>query len=171
MDSNFLLELYQQQAKMIYHYLLKNGCSHEDAEDIVQESYTKFIIYQSGVPSDKALAYIFTIAMNEFKKMLRKNGKERVLTINEDLFWQNFAHDETTEELVLQTEIRREIGTVLVHMSETYQQLLLLKYELDFSYKEIAFMLGMKIETVRTYLYRARQQFQKIWRDQSERME
>lgn len=171
MDSNFLLELYQQQAKMIYHYLLKNGCSHEDAEDIVQESYTKFIIYQSGVPSDKALAYIFTIAMNEFKKMLRKNGKERVLTINEDLFWQNFAHDETTEKLVLQTEIRREIGTVLVHMSETYQQLLLLKYELDFSYKEIAFMLGIKIETVRTYLYRARQQFQKIWRDQSERME
>ncbi|MGF7015042.1 hypothetical protein [Ornithinibacillus bavariensis] len=39
MDSRFLLNIYNEQAKMIYDYLKKNGCSHEDAEDIVQESY------------------------------------------------------------------------------------------------------------------------------------
>ncbi len=44
MDSHLLLEIYNKQAKMIYFYLKKNGCSHEDAEDIVQESYTKFIV-------------------------------------------------------------------------------------------------------------------------------
>ncbi len=31
MDSHLLLEIYNKQAKMIYFYLKKNGCSHEDA--------------------------------------------------------------------------------------------------------------------------------------------
>ena len=83
---NFLLEVYQKQAKIIYYYLRKNGCSHEDAEDVVQESYMKFIVYSSGVPSDKALSYIFTISINEFRKMLKKKGKERVLTIDDNHF-------------------------------------------------------------------------------------
>ncbi|WP_233505288.1 RNA polymerase sigma factor [Sporosarcina sp. BI001-red] len=75
MDSKFLLKLYKEQAKMIYFYLKKNGCSHEDAEDIVQESYMKYIAYSSGVPSDKALSYIFTVALNEFRKKLKKMEK------------------------------------------------------------------------------------------------
>ncbi|WP_170232704.1 sigma-70 region 4 domain-containing protein, partial [Sporosarcina luteola] len=44
------------------------------------------------------------------------------------------------------------------------RQLLLLKYELELSYKEIALLLGMKMETVRTYLFRARKEFQETWR-------
>ncbi|WP_200805351.1 sigma factor-like helix-turn-helix DNA-binding protein [Carnobacterium iners] len=43
--------------------------------------------------------------------------------------------------------------------------MLLLKYELNLSYKEIALLLGMKVETVRTYLFRARIEFQEIWRN------
>ncbi|MEL4026988.1 sigma factor-like helix-turn-helix DNA-binding protein [Lysinibacillus endophyticus] len=50
-------------------------------------------------------------------------------------------------------------------MQEIYKQLLLLKYELELSYNEIALLLGMKEETVRTYLFRARKEFQKKWRD------
>ena len=49
MDSQFLLEIYNKQAKMIYFYLKKNGCGNEDAEDIVQESYMRYIAYRSGV--------------------------------------------------------------------------------------------------------------------------
>ena len=86
---------------MIYFYLKKNGCSHEDAEDIVQESYMKYIAYSSGVPSDKALSYIFTISMNEFKKMLKKKGKEQVISIDDHHFWNNFANDQDTESSVL----------------------------------------------------------------------
>lgn len=165
MDSHFLLEIYKKQAKMIYFYLKKNGCSHEDAEDIVQESYTKFIAYSSGVPSDKALSYIFTISMNEFKKLLRKRGKEQSISIEDDYFWNNFANDQDTELNVLTIEMNHEIALVLDRIQEIFKQLLLLKYELEFSYKEIALLLGMKEETVRTYLFRARKEFQKKWRE------
>lgn len=164
MDSRFLLEIYNKQAKMIYFYLRKNGCSHEDAEDIVQESYMKYIAYSSGVPSDKALSYIFTISMNEFKKKLKKKGKEQILSIDDHHFWNNFANDENTESIVLNHEMKQEIELTLQNMKEVYRQLLILKYELEFSYKEISLLLGMKVETIRTYLFRARKQFQETWR-------
>jgi RNA polymerase sigma factor (sigma-70 family) len=165
MDSHFLLEVYKKHAKMIYFYLKKNGCRHEDAEDIVQESYTKFIAYSSGVPSDKALSYIFTICMNEFKKLLKKQGKEQIISINDEYFWNNFANDQDTELIVLTIEINHEISFVLDRIQEIFKQLLLLKYELELSYKEISLLLGMKEETVRTYLFRARKEFQKKWRE------
>ncbi len=165
MDSQFLLEIYNKQAKMIYFYLKKNGCSHEDAEDIVQESYMKYIAYRSGVSSDKALSYIFTIAMNEFKKKLKKKGKEQVISIDDHHFWNNFMGDQDTESSVLNFEMNQEISLTLEKMKEVYRQLLVLKYELELSYNEIALLLGMKKETVRTYLFRARKEFQERWRD------
>ncbi|OLO37066.1 RNA polymerase subunit sigma-24 [Alkalihalophilus pseudofirmus] len=163
MDSELLLELYTKQAKMIYYYLKKNGCSHEDAEDIVQESYMKYIAYSSGVSSNKALSYIFSIAMNEFKKVLKRKGKEPVMTIDDEHFWNNFISEDDPVANVLKLESKIEVVRTLNHLQENYRQLLLLKYELEWSYKEMALLLGMKEETVRTYLYRARKDFQKKW--------
>lgn len=165
MASQLLLDLYKQQARMIYFYLKKNGCSHEDAEDIVQESFVKYIAYSSGVSANKALSYIFSIAMNEFKKNLKKKGKEQVIAINDDRFWNNFRNDDNTESYVLTIEKHNEILRTLDCLQEIYKQLLLLKYELELSYKEIALLLGMKEETIRTYLFRARKEFQKKWRN------
>ncbi|RSK25979.1 RNA polymerase sigma factor [Bacillus sp. HMF5848] len=164
MDSQLLLQIYNEQAKMIYFYLKKNGCSHEDAEDIVQESYMRYIAYSSGVPSDKALSYIFTIAMNEFKKLLKKKGKEQAISIDDHRFWNNFTNDQDTESSILHIEMNHEIAITLEHIQEIYKQLLVLKYEFDLSYKEISLLLGMKEETIRTYLFRARKEFQKKWR-------
>jgi RNA polymerase sigma factor (sigma-70 family) len=163
MDSQLLLEIYNKQAKMIYFYLKKNGCSHEDAEDIVQESYMKYIAYSSGVSSEKALSYIFAISMNEFKKMLKKKGKEQAISIDNHRFWNNFANDQDTESSVLNIETNHEIGLTLERIQEVFKELLILKYELELSYKEISLLLGMKEETIRTYLFRARKEFQKKW--------
>jgi len=165
MDSKFLLEIYNKQAKMIYFYLKKNGCSHENAEDIVQESYMKYIAYSSGVSSEKALSYIFTIAMNEFKKMLKKKGREQVISIDDHHFWNNFSNDQDAESSILSIEMNQEISMTLKEMKEIYSQLLVLKYELELSYNEISLLLGMKKETVRTYLFRARKDFQEKWRN------
>lgn len=165
MNSKFLMELYNQQAKMIYFYLRKNGCSHEDAEDIVQESYMKYMTYSSGVDSNKALSYIFTIALNEFRKNMRKKGREQIIAIDNDYFWDNFSNDHDPESSVLKIEKKEEVTTTLEHMKENFRLLLILKYDTNLSYKEISVLLGMKIETVRTYLYRARIEFRKIWRE------
>ena len=103
--------------------------------------------------------------MNEFKKKLKKKGKEQVISIDDHHFWNNFMGDQDTESSVLNFEMNQEISLTLEKMKEVYRQLLVLKYELELSYNEIALLLGMKKETVRTYLFRARKEFQERWRD------
>lgn len=170
MNSKFLLELYNKHAKMTYFYLRKSGCGHEDAEDIVQESYMKYISYSSGVSSDKAMSYIFTIALNEFRKKMKNKGREQIISIDNEYFWNNFSNDFDPESNFLEIEKKEEIRATLEYMRETFRILLILKYDLDLSYKEISLLLGMKIETIRTYLYRARIEFKDIWRDLYERI-
>ena len=103
--------------------------------------------------------------MNEFKKMLKKKGKEQVISIDDHHFRNNFANDQDAESSVLSTEMNQEISSTLEEMKEVYSHLLVLKYELELSYNEISLLLGMKKETVRTYLFRARKDFQEKWRN------
>lgn len=165
MDSKELLNLYKKQAKMTYFYLRKNGCAHEDAEDIVQESYKKYILYSSGVAADKALSYIFTIALNDFRKRMRTRGREEAISINNDYFWNHFSNEDSPESRLLDKEKREKVRKTLEETKESFRILLILKYEMELSYEEISLLLGMKIETIRTYLYRARNEFKEIWGD------
>lgn len=97
--------------------------------------------------------------------MFKEKGIERAISIDEHRFWNNFANDHDTELSVINIEMNQEISLILESIQEIYKQLLLLKYELGLSYKEIALLLGMKEETIRTYLFRARKEFQKKWRN------
>lgn len=165
MDSRKLLEIYKKQAKMTYFYLRKNGCDHEDAQDIVQESYKKYILYSSGVSADKALSYIFTVALNDFRKRMRKSGRVEAVSIDNDYFWNHFSNENSPESRLLDKEKKEQVRKALGETKETFRILLILKYEMELSYEEISVLLGMKIETVRTYLYRARNEFKEIWGD------
>ncbi|WP_242838420.1 sigma factor-like helix-turn-helix DNA-binding protein [Clostridium ihumii] len=62
-----------------------------------------------------------------------------------------------------------EVSKVLNDMKEEYRSLLILKYELQLSYKEISLLLGTEETNVKTYLYRARNKFREEWRALNER--
>jgi DNA-directed RNA polymerase specialized sigma24 family protein len=54
--------------------------------------------------------------------------------------------------------------------SSIFKQLLLLKYDLEWSYQQIADYLDMKPNGVKTYLARARAKFKELyWREEDER--
>lgn len=72
------------------------------------------------------------------------------------------------EGLILE-ENRAAVQACLKELSEAFQELLILKYDIELSYKEISILLGMKEEYIKTYLYRARQAFKKKWRERNER--
>jgi RNA polymerase sigma-70 factor (ECF subfamily) len=44
-----------------------------------------------------------------------------------------------------------------------------MKYQADLSYKQISILLGMPENTVKTYLYRARDEFKERWNEIYER--
>ena len=68
------------------------------------------------------------------------------------------------EEKILKKEIYLKVITILNQLKEEYKSLLIFKYEMDLSYREIGLLLGVDENIIKTYLYRARNKFKKEWR-------
>lgn len=78
-------------------------------------------------------------------------------------FYTQLVSDTSVERAVLSKEKSVEVNNVLNSLNEKYSSLLIFKYEIDLSYKEIAALLGLNEDMVKTYLYRARNKFKEEW--------
>ncbi|MMZ71366.1 RNA polymerase sigma-H factor [compost metagenome] len=72
--------------------------------------------------------------------------------------------EEDPEEFVLQQERLEDIELALNELLPLYKELLIMKYELELSYQEISDLLGIRVNQVKSALFRARKQFQKKYR-------
>lgn len=52
-----------------------------------------------------------------------------------------------------------DIESILNRLNSTYRNLLILKYDIGLSYKDMSKILDMNEDKIRTYLYRARKSF------------
>lgn len=163
MDAQLLLDLYKRQSKIIFGYLIRNGCTKEEAEDIIQDSFVKAIQYMDGVSKDKLSSWLFTVAINEFRNRIKKQKRQYLLSINEGEFFNNLSRSEDFTEDLLSKEQCNEVKRCLNKLKDGNKNLLILKYEMELSYKDIGSLLGIKETVVKTYLYRARKEFEKEW--------
>lgn len=157
--DNEMQPLLEEKMEQIKRYLIRLGAARNDAEDIVQDAVYKGLLYIDSIDPEKFFAWLFKVALNRYYDLCRKRKRIQIpidSVIVEDA--------ETPEALVLQKENQEEIERVLNELPPFHKQLLIMKYELDLSYQEIAGLLGVKMELVKTYLFRARKQFQKKYR-------
>lgn len=169
MMSNELIDkMFQEKMKLIYRYLIKIGCSTEDADDIVQDTFYKALKYIDGIQTDKLSSWLFKVAVNKYYDLCRKSNKHVHLSIDEDIFKESLTEGKLVEDYLLNLERKEEILKVLNSISEIKKNLLMFKYDMGLSYKEIAEILDINENTVKTYLFRAREQFKKMWRAEYE---
>lgn len=169
MEQDLVINLYKKQFKIICLYLVKCGCSISDAEDIVHDSFIKAIEYMDSVEVEKLSSWLFKVAMNNYKNRIKRKKIISFVSINEERFYENIEDKCNVENEILKKEKALEISKVLNDMKEEYRSLLILKYELQLSYKEISLLLGTEETNIKTYLYRARNKFREEWRALNER--
>lgn len=162
-----LRQLYETKVDLMQQYLIKRGATHEDAEEIVHNTFVKAIEYEVHL-LEHGSAWLFKVALNQFYDLCRKQQRHPTVIVDEAVLYTELR-EAGVEEILLQKELGVTLKQELMGLSETYQNLLLLKYELGLSYEEIGKFLGMKPETVKTYLYRARTTFKEKWRQKYER--
>lgn len=163
MKQALINELYQEKSKIIYRYLLKIGCSHENAEDIVQVTFIKAIQYMVELDPVNLQAWLFKVAINQYYDLCRRENKRPTVTLEEDAIKNMFVEDDPSIHYLLTKEKAMNIQKVIESLSPTYKNLLLLKYEMALSYEQISDITGMGQDKVKTYLYRARGAFKKRW--------
>ena len=166
--NDILDKLYREKSKIIYGYLIKRGCSKEEAEDILQDSFVKAIEYIDSVSPNKFQSWLFTVSINNYNNHVkRKNIIKQVNIENED-FYNLLASENETEIKIVKMEKMEDVKVILNGIKEIYKILLIMKYDMDLSYDEIGDILDMNENTVKTYLYRARNEFKRIWREKDE---
>ena len=164
MESDKIIDLYKRQSKIITYYLMKNGCCLEDAQDIMHDSFIKAIKYIDGVDCDKVSSWLFKVAINTYKDYLKKKNKINLVSIDNEEFYIQLIDESDIVFDYLKKEKSNKILSILNNMKEEYKSILILKYDMELSYKEIALLLGTNEDVVKTYMYRARNKFKEEWR-------
>ncbi|NQX46234.1 RNA polymerase sigma factor [Paenibacillus tritici] len=166
MEPKDMERVLQPKLAEIRRYLIRLGAEASDAEDIVQDTVYKALLYLESIDEHKFSAWLYKVAINRYFDYCRK--QKRYLYSGEEVEEHPAQEQELPEAVLLRRERKEEIEGVLARLNPVNKQLILMKYEMDLSYKEISSLLGISEATVKATLYRARQQFQQLYGGEGE---
>ncbi|MEG2416447.1 MAG: RNA polymerase sigma factor [Peptostreptococcaceae bacterium] len=159
--------LYKEKSNIIYRYLIKIGCNKEEAKDIVQDTFIKAIENIVHLSESNISAWLFKVAINKYYDLCRKESRHPVVDLDENSL--NHLLEDDNETIIIKKENKTEIDGVVDKLKPIYKNLIVLKYKLELSYIQIGSILDMKEETIKTYLYRARNEFKIRWDKKNEK--
>ncbi|MQA88087.1 MAG: sigma-70 family RNA polymerase sigma factor [Streptosporangiales bacterium] len=138
-----------------------------DAEDLVQEAYTKaYASFHRYEPGTNARAWLYRILVNTFMSVYRyRQRRPQQAAVERVTDWhlaQAESHTSTglksAETQVLENLAHSPVGQALRELPDSYRTAVYLADVEGFSYKEIARFTGRPIGTVMSRLHRGRQQ-------------
>jgi RNA polymerase sigma factor (sigma-70 family) len=150
------------ELNIVYRYLRKLGISQADAEDVVQETAYKYLLYYDTIQTSRIRSWLIRVSLNFHYDQCRKQRRYD-LNLNEGLLETDM--NELPEVIFLEKERIREVGYALSKLKPHFQELLLLKYQSGLSYEEISKLLEKPISSIKTNLFRARKQLAKIYKE------
>ena len=161
-DREALITLLRQIENHVYrtaYYILNNE---QDALDASQETlirvYTKIETYEEKAQFKTWVQRIVTnICIDKFRRT-----KPTVSIDEHDMV---FPERSNVEQEVLSGFAMEEIKLAIEQLPEHHRTVVILRYLQDFSYNEIAASLDLPLNTVKSYLFRARQQLQQLLQD------
>jgi RNA polymerase sigma-70 factor (ECF subfamily) len=132
-----------------------------DAEDLVQDTYLKaFRAADQFQPGTNLKAWLFTILHNTFLNRRRRAGREPIAIGPDEIDRASAALPSaggaTPEELLLRDTLDADLQLALDALPEAFRQAVWLRDVEEFSYAEIASMLGVPIGTVMSRISRGR---------------
>lgn len=146
--------LLQRHKNRIYTYILLIVRNRDLAEDIFQESFMKAIItIKQGryVDNGKFYSWVTRIAHNLIIDFYRRERNENTVSNEEfaevDLFNNSKLCEENVENRLVREQVLSDVQKLVLHLPENQQEVVRMRYYEDRSFKEIADMTGVSINT------------------------
>ncbi|MEW9667332.1 RNA polymerase sigma factor [Ammoniphilus sp. 3BR4] len=161
-DRDALIELLRTIEKSVYktaYYILKNE---QDAMDAAQEALIK-VYNKIGTYQEKAkfTTWVQRIVTNICIDHCRKRKE----TTSIDEHGLPLQDKTDVEEEVQLSHMAKDIREAINLLPEQHRTVVVMRYIQDFSYTEIAEALELPLNTVKSHLFRSRQQLQKLLQD------
>lgn len=162
-----LIHLYRDKLHRLAYRMLNNQ---HDSEDIVQETFVRvYLNLNQYDDTQKFSTWIFRIGKNLCIDLLRKKKDVRSLDSGlgddkERTFYDKLTSDEIgPENRVLLNEFKDQLRKVIDKLSDKYKTIVTLYYLHELTLEEISETLSLPVTTVKTRLYRGREQLRKKW--------
>jgi RNA polymerase sigma-70 factor (ECF subfamily) len=146
--------LYQDSAPQAKRYAMSIVRSWNDAEEIVQESFYRFM--KSGEQNEQSKAMLFAIVRNLSLDHLRKNKRRRFEPIETN---QIPSREHTLSDQHLEN-LEAGIQVAMGELPKEWADALQLKVNGGLSYADISKILEATHAQIRTWIYRARKQLE-----------
>jgi len=161
MDEERFRTLYQRTARPLWAYLSRASGNSALADDLLQETYYRFLTSsRPEMSEDHQRHYLFRIATNVLRDYWRRSKGTQLPLSEFDRSLEIPSHERTAE----QVHLRRDLGRALERLKPHERQMLWLAYVLGSSHKEIAEVLGLKAQSIRLLLFRARRKLADLLR-------
>lgn len=147
-DLNRVMEMYADMVRRICLVHLKNQ---HDTEDVFQEVYMKYMLYEEAFEStEHEKAWFARVTINACTDWLRNLSRRKWVPL-----------DIMNEEQEVLDNTSSEILEVVLKLPEKYRNVIYLFYYEGYSAVEIAKILGRKENTIYTWLARAKELLRK----------
>ena len=144
--------------KSIYNYCLRILKDASAAKDVTQETFIKVYTHRKLIDPEKNIkTWIFTIATNATYDFLRSKKRKGEVSLDDA--------NETFSETILASRayypeegLVSDVDRALEVINPEYRKALLLFYQQGFHYQEIAEILNLPVNTVKTHISRGKEQ-------------
>ncbi|MDW7682574.1 MAG: sigma-70 family RNA polymerase sigma factor [Bacillota bacterium] len=170
-------ELMQRYEKKVYTLCFRMAGNHNDAEDLAQEAFLKaFRALPSFKGESQFSTWLYRIVTNTCLDERRKRARKPV-TVSLDkpletgegemaVTLPGDAPDPLSEALTV--ELRGEIQKLLMELPEEQRIVLIMRDLQEYTYEEIATVLGIQLGTVKSRLNRARARMRDLYLNKEE---
>ncbi|MBR0598159.1 RNA polymerase sigma factor [Sinanaerobacter chloroacetimidivorans] len=155
-------EIYENYKDAVYGYLFYMTHDEQTAQDLSQETFLKIYLGLKRINEDSNLkAWCMIIARNTFLSYARK---KKPFLLGDELIQNNItATDKSPEDMILQSEEKKEIQRLLLKLNEYERTVLILRDYEGLSYADIAGIMELTETVVKVRIYRARSKLRKLY--------
>ncbi len=143
-NENYIKEIIEKYADMVYRIALTRCGTVENAEDIFQDVFVKFSekmpIFEN---SEHEKSWFIRVTINLTKNMKNNNWNKKIVYLDEDIIFENKEEN--------------DVFTIVNELPKNYKTVIYLLYYEGYKVKEIASLMKINENTIKTWLSRARE--------------
>lgn len=154
-DDAALRELVQAYHDRVYRFGVRVCCDRFDAEDAVQEAFSKLSRRPDVQRDEGALSWLMSVVKHACMRMLRPFLRER-RALGERVDEADVASDVDPHVALERYELVRTVHAAIAELERPYREVLVLRDIEGLSGEATAAALGLELATMKTRLHRAR---------------
>jgi len=152
-DQSAIESLITRHRSKVYTYIVLTIKNQQLAEDLFQETFIKVIQSLRGgkyKDNGRFLSWVIRIAHNLIIDHFRKEKQMNSISNDDtevDLFNSQKFSDKNIEEIIVSSQIKSELRTLINELPSDQREVVLLRHYGELSFKEIADQTGVSINT------------------------